>query len=66
MAICPLIQKDCLQDNCEWWSEGISKCGLMGIGLLLEGLHDMAAMTFQEYVGVIVQEDEEDEELMDE
>ena len=60
MATCPLIQKDCLQDNCEWWSEGISKCGILGIGLLLEGLHDMGVGAYQEYVGPVeLVEDEE-------
>jgi hypothetical protein len=62
MAVCPLIQKDCLKDNCEWWSSGISKCGVIGIGMLLEGLHDMGAMTYQEFMEPLG----EDEEVVNE
>jgi hypothetical protein len=69
MAICPLIQKDCLQDNCEWWSSGINKRGVIGLGVLLEGLHDMAAMAYQEFVGVVIEEndlEENDDETVSE
>lgn len=49
MAMCPLIQKECVQDQCEWWAAGIKKCSLIAMAILLERVHDMGANAYQEY-----------------
>ncbi len=49
MAVCPLIQKECLKEGCEWWAGGINKCTIIALTVLLERVHDMSATAYQEY-----------------
>lgn len=49
MAMCPLLQKECIKEECEWFAAGVNKCSVVALGMLLERVHDMSATAYQEY-----------------
>lgn len=50
MALCPLINKECVKEECEWWAGGIQKCTVVALCMLLERVHDMGATAYSEYL----------------
>jgi hypothetical protein len=49
MAKCPLIQNDCLRDDCEWWGGGIQKCLIVAIAMMANSMHDMGVVAYKKY-----------------
>jgi hypothetical protein len=52
MKICPLLQKECVGENCEWWAAGVNRCSMIALGILAEDIHDMGVATFKQYVAL--------------
>jgi hypothetical protein len=50
MALCPLIQKDCIQEACEWYAGGIRKCSLVALAVLGERIHDISVFAYDKYI----------------
>lgn len=50
MKFCPLLQKECIADECEWYAGGIQRCTMVALGMLGEGVHDMWVGAYKRYV----------------
>lgn len=50
MKLCPLLSKECIANDCEWFAGGINKCTIIALGMLCEGIHDMGVNTYNRYV----------------
>lgn len=50
MAICPLIQKECIKNECAWFAGKINQCAIIALGLLTEEIHDMGVFAYDKYV----------------
>jgi len=52
MKLCPLLSKECIGDDCEWFAGGINRCTVVALGVLCEEMHDMGVMTYDRFVKV--------------
>ncbi|MBI3928960.1 MAG: hypothetical protein HY319_25685 [Armatimonadetes bacterium] len=50
MALCPLLQKECLRNECQWWAGGIQTCTVVALGMMLERVHDMGANAYNQWL----------------
>lgn len=52
MKLCPILNKECIADECEWFAGGIKRCTIVALGMLNEGVHDMMVGAYNRYVSV--------------
>lgn len=50
MALCPLLNKPCIEAECNWFAVGIKKCVIVALGMLSEEIHDMGVYAYEKYV----------------
>lgn len=50
MALCPMFQKPCLLEECEWYAGGIQKCSVVTLAILAERLHDISVFAYDKYI----------------
>lgn len=48
--LCPLLNKLCVQKECEWFAVGINRCMIVALGMLSEEMHDMGVYSYEKYV----------------
>ncbi len=56
MKLCPLLAKECIAEECEWFAGGINRCTIVALGILNEGMHDMQVMSFDRFVKPEIEE----------
>jgi hypothetical protein len=59
MANCPLIQNKCSEKECQWWVPTVGKCAVMIMGILIERIYDMGALTYNKFLGSCTEADDE-------
>jgi hypothetical protein len=50
MKLCPLLAKECIANDCEWFAGGINRCTIVALGMLSEGIHDMGVNTYNLFI----------------
>lgn len=50
MKLCPLLSKECIANDCEWFAGGINRCTIVALEMLTEGLHDMGVHAYNAYL----------------
>jgi hypothetical protein len=49
-ALCPLIKDACMKEGCLWYAEGVKKCAVVALGILVNNMHDLGVATYKQCV----------------